>query len=196
MCALELVDRSAQIDGYRAPSSADPDTDGGRSVRHAPRQERPRYASVSAANPCGSVRVLSGGHAERVHTAQMGDALITALDPVLNDLGRSGVGVWLLRADSPLQSTRLGSGILQAPDGSTTGIQIDLDQTAAEQVAAVASVVQDIVVEDFILAPWPRCPVHRSGGHPLLAAVNGRDAVWTCPIDSAVIATIGDFHAW
>jgi hypothetical protein len=79
------------------------------------------------------------------------DALISALDPVLNDLRRSGVGVSFVLAESPAHSAGFASAILQAPDGSGTGIQVDLDQTAAEQVATLASTVQDIVVEDFTL---------------------------------------------
>ena len=143
-----------------------------------------------AADPIGWVRCEQRRYAAG-HTADVDDALVTALGPVLADVRRSDIDVSFVLAEPPTEGAGFVRGILRADDGSETGIQIDVDQGAAEQVAALANVVQDIVVEDFLLAPWPECHLHR-GSHPLLAAVDGQGAVWTCPINEAVIAPIGD----
>jgi hypothetical protein len=47
------------------------------------------------------------------------------------------------------------------------------------------------VIEGFLLAPWPECPVRRPAGRPLRTAVVGRSAVWACPTENAIIATVG-----
>jgi hypothetical protein len=118
------------------------------------------------------------------------DALITALEPVLRDVHRSDVGVYLRVDDAVTEDEGLARAILWAQDGSGTGIQVDLGDSAADQIAELANVVQDIVVKDFLLTPWPQCPLPFLG-HPLLASAEQDSAVWTCPTTKSTIAKVG-----
>jgi hypothetical protein len=119
------------------------------------------------------------------------EPVITALEPVLADVRRAGLGVSLSRGELISDRPGLSRAIVWAHDGSGTGVQVYVSDSRAAQVAALASTVQDIVVEDFLLAPWPTCPHHPKSGHPLLATVEAGAAVWKCPSDNSVISGVG-----
>jgi hypothetical protein len=123
------------------------------------------------------------------------EALISALEPVLSDVQRADLGVSLSPGEPVSDHRSVSRTILWAHDGSGTGIQVCVGDSRGAQVAALASAVQDIVVEDFLLAPWPKCPRHPRSGHPLLATVEADEAVWRCPSDNAVISVVGALPA-
>jgi hypothetical protein len=115
-------------------------------------------------------------------------AVISALAPVLSDVLRADLGVSLIPGEPVIEHRSVSRTIVWAQDGSGTGVQVYVDDSRA-------STVQDIVVEDFLLTPWPKCPRHPGSGHPLLATVRGDEAVWTCPHDNAVISLVGTLPA-
>ena len=118
------------------------------------------------------------------------DSIQEALAPVLQDVaattevrlevefGTSGVdGPWV----------RIGTS-----DGSATTFHINPAGTHAEQVAAAAEQVQEVIIEEqwARASNWPMCPRHRST-HPLEVATPAAEAWWKCPIDDAPVAPIG-----
>jgi hypothetical protein len=121
----------------------------------------------------------------------MEEALVAALAPVLADVHRSALGVVLTPGEPETAPPGVSRTVLWASDGSGTGVQVHLGDAEAWRIAGLASAVQDIVVEDFLRTPWPRCPRHPRGGHPLLARVVDEEAVWTCPSDGWVICPVG-----
>jgi hypothetical protein len=82
--------------------------------------------------------------------------------------------------------------MLWSPDGSGTGIRVELLAPEAERVAMIADQVQEWVIEELWgSAPtnWPPCPNH-PGSHPL--AASARDvAMWSCPADGTPVAPVG-----
>jgi hypothetical protein len=68
------------------------------------------------------------------------------------------------------------------PDGSdeSVGVHVTLDVDPAHAVVAVASQLQDHVIEATQGNPLPRCPHH---AHPLTPRVVDGVAMWVCPKD-------------
>lgn len=132
----------------------------------------------------------------------MDPMLLTALEPVLLDVERSALPVSFEARDyeqsdwvDTSEPRICASAILWASDGAGTGIQVDLLAGDADRVAALANVVQDLVIEDNLHRVWPRCPLHPNGGHPLVATARDGRAVWECPSDATTITQIGTLPA-
>jgi hypothetical protein len=119
--------------------------------------------------------------------------LRAAAQPVLDDLAACGVAGFRLEDDSSGDTDdQAVVGIVRGPDGSGTGITVYLSEDQPARIAEIAGVVQDIYIEDFSHRPWPPCPKHQRGGHPLLAKVQEGEAVWSCPKGSVVTGRVGE----
>ena len=118
-----------------------------------------------------------------------------ALEPVLRDVVAT-TEVRLTMGDASATDLDGSRAWITSPDGSATMIRIDLTSTMAERIAAVAEQVQEIVVEELAAvraSNWPMCPSHRST-HPLMSAVTPAGPAWTCPINGAEVAAVGDLR--
>lgn len=124
----------------------------------------------------------------------MDDALRQALDPVLRDLDRAGLVLPRLEDRPWAPGPGVLSVVLVGADGSSTGVSVPLDATAAERVALAADQVQEWVVEDQLwragATAWPSCPAPRHT-HPTRAVAADGVAAWACPVSGEVVAPVG-----
>lgn len=118
------------------------------------------------------------------------DAIQEALALVLRDVAST--------TDVRLQVEHGASGVdgpwvrSVTSDGSVTTFHLNTAGTEAEQVAAAAEQVQEVVIEELWTwaSNWPMCPRHRST-HPLQIAVASGEAWWQCPADDTSVARFG-----
>lgn len=100
--------------------------------------------------------------------------------------GEHGMSVTEVRwSDDPGMAPRSQMILdLRDADGSVAGCYFALFVSEAEAVAALASHLQDAVIESSggWGRPVPRCPGH---AHPMEACVAGGVAVWECPVDAS-----------
>ena len=122
------------------------------------------------------------------------NAIQEALEPVLRDVSAT-TDVRLTIGDSD-RSDQHGPYVwITASDGSATMVRSNLTDTVAERVAAVADLVQEIVIEELWAraSNWPMCPAHRST-HPLQVAMTPAGPWWACPADRAAVSAVGDLR--
>jgi hypothetical protein len=74
-----------------------------------------------------------------------------------------------------------------------TGFGVDAAQPDHERLAAVASGVQDAVIETLRVGV-PECPMHPRA-HPLDPRVIDNDAWWVCPATSQPVRKIGELKS-
>lgn len=127
-------------------------------------------------------------------TRPMHPEIEAALAPVLRDVC-STAGITPLILDTPpVNDPSVANIVLTSPDGSATGVRLELDRPFVAQVIAAADQVQEWVIEELWAAgrsaTWPECTFH-SGGHPMSARAQGGEAVWVCPAFEVQVAGIG-----
>ncbi|MGH3983798.1 MAG: hypothetical protein ACRDST_14225 [Pseudonocardiaceae bacterium] len=123
----------------------------------------------------------------------MHEALRQSLEPVLRDMGVSGIPVPVVSEDDWAGDPEIASAMLFSRDGSGVGVSVMASGAETDRVARVADQVQEWVIEQLWAQSstnWPSCPSH-PGNHPLSASVIGRVAVWTCPSDGTVFCPVG-----
>lgn len=123
----------------------------------------------------------------------MHPALLTALQPVLADLGATGAPVpdlvekqW---SDFPGQMTAM----LMSPSGGGAGVSVLLDDDPVTRVVRATDQVQEWAVEELwplAQTNWPVCPRHPRN-HPMMAAELDAAAWWVCPADRTAYVRIG-----
>lgn len=114
-----------------------------------------------------------------------------ALAPVLRDV--EATTDVRLAIENGAQSEAQGPWVLvRVPDGSGTGVYLNLGDSESERIRAVAEQVQDIVIEELWAraSNWPMCPSHRSA-HPMQTMLIDDEAWWGCPADSSSVSRIG-----
>jgi hypothetical protein len=120
--------------------------------------------------------------------------LARALAPVLQDLTTAGAPVPRVVDDDWAADAATASAMLWSAAGHGSGVSVSLGAPRADQVAQVAGMVQDWVVEELWGAEqgtnWPPCP-HHPGAHPLQAAVRDGAARWACPLEGTEVAVVG-----
>jgi hypothetical protein len=121
------------------------------------------------------------------------DVLSQALEPVLRDIRTSGVPMPEIRdedwADDPLTATAM----LCSPEGSASGLRVDIDAPERDRIAMVADQVQEWVIEELwghAATNWPPCPNHPDS-HPLTASTRDGVAFWICPSDLMPFSPVG-----
>jgi hypothetical protein len=129
-------------------------------------------------------------------------ALAVALAPVLDDL--ASTCAVRFEVHDPDSGTRhptpdgYADGWVWAPDGTGTGIRIEVDAPLADRVADTADRVQDAAIEalwyEGLSPTWPECPRHPNS-HPLEAVVVLGRAVWRCPSTTDAVAEVGKLGA-
>jgi hypothetical protein len=125
----------------------------------------------------------------------MDELLIRSLAPVLQDVRRTNLDMTFelveYEWDSPVSWIATGMLRMAWSKGQNgTGVQESEKDPHSVCVAHLADVLQDVVIEET-LVPWPPCPWHLDGGHPLLAVSTGDVAMWTCPSDELAVAAVG-----
>ena len=122
------------------------------------------------------------------------NAMQEALEPILRDVSAT-TDVRLTIGNGDRSDEHGPSAWIAMSDGSATMVRINLADTVAERVAAVADQVQEIVIEELWAraSNWPICPAHRST-HPLQVAMTPAGPSWTCPTDRAAVAAVGDLR--
>jgi hypothetical protein len=120
--------------------------------------------------------------------------LARALAPVMQDLTTTGAPVPRVVDDGWAADAATASAMLWSVAGHGSGISVPLGAPRADQVAQVADMVQDWVVEELWGneegTNWPPCPDH-PGAHPLEAVVRDGAARWTCPHEGTAVAVVG-----
>jgi hypothetical protein len=128
----------------------------------------------------------------------MDDRLAEALAPVLRDLATTGSVRPEVRDDQWSDFPGQLCAMLHSPDGSGQGVHVMADQPPQDRVAQAADVVQEWAVEELCArgraTNWPRCPRHPDN-HPLAATVREQRAVWVCPREGDLVATVGEIGA-
>lgn len=114
--------------------------------------------------------------------------------PVLRDLRSAGIAAPRIEdrdwSDEPEWSTAM----MWSPDGSGSGVYVSRLAPEFERVAMVADQVQEWAIEELWRAAptnWPPCP-HHPDNHPMEVSTQDAAAVWTCPVDGAVISPVGE----
>lgn len=128
-----------------------------------------------------------------LHAGTVNDVLSRALEPVLRDIRASGVPVPDIRDDDWADDPQVATAMLWSPDGSGTGVRVDVDAAEAERVAMVADQVQEWVIEELwgqAATNWPPCPNHPHS-HPLSVSTRDDVAFWVCPRDGMAFAPLG-----
>jgi hypothetical protein len=125
--------------------------------------------------------------------------LIKSLAPVLRDVLRTDLPMTfeLAEYDWDESVSWIATGMLRMSwrhEQSGTAVQVSKQDPESDRIAHLADIVQDLVIEETLL-PWPRCPRHPDGGHPLLAVPTGDAAMWNCPADHVPVADVGHLSA-
>ena len=85
---------------------------------------------------------------------------------------------------------------LRHPDGYVVPIFVAAGDDEEEAAVVEAfDLVLDSAVFDDTSDPWPRCPSHPTSGHSLAPALRHGVAIWACPNDRRVFATIGSLNS-
>ena len=84
---------------------------------------------------------------------------------MLDDLATCGVtGFYLGDAPTAMTGSSQIGALLWAPDGSGTGITVDISAGQAARIATSQASCRNIYIEDVNHTPWPRCTQHRQAG--------------------------------
>lgn len=127
-----------------------------------------------------------------VHAVEVNEVLARSLAPILRDIKAAGLPVPRIEDDDWADNPEAASAMLWSPDGSGTGVRVELLAPDAERVAMVADQVHEWVIEELWgSAPtnWPLCPTHPNT-HPLSVSVRSI-AMWVCPADGTPVASVG-----
>jgi hypothetical protein len=78
-------------------------------------------------------------------------------------------------------------------DGSEdTGFSFAHD-TVEDAIADIADLLREHLLDEAIWGGWPTCARHHT--HPYTPTVRDQTAVWWCPVDDVVAASIGELQA-
>jgi hypothetical protein len=129
-----------------------------------------------------------------LHAGAVDEALRGALAPVLRDLRSTGITVPRIEDRDWTDDTVSASAMVWSPDGSGTGVRVDLGLPEFERIAMVADQVQDWAIDELwgtASTNWPPCPRHPSS-HPMRVSTSDARAVWMCPADEVAVVPVGE----
>lgn len=122
----------------------------------------------------------------------MSEDYVTVLESVLGDVRRTTELEPTIGLESWSNDDRLVSCMLVSKMG-LFGVAWERDAPECEQIAAVASQLQDWAIEMLWgvgETNWPVCPEHPTT-HPMSAGVCGSTASWYCPLSGTPSTAIG-----
>lgn len=124
----------------------------------------------------------------------MEPVMAESLAPILQDLARAGIAPPTFDETDWMGEAEHASSMMWRGDGSGTGFSVRRADSLPDRIASAADQVQEWAIEGELWGRgstnWPPCPQHPDN-HPLRPTVVGSDAVWVCPADDSVVATIG-----